>query len=122
AVRTILAHQADAAARIAEGDQLLAVNLYLERRAIRRRQLLGQEHRCPEPPAELAHRRSSVGPAQKLILFGRQHRLTSLNFSGNAGMLATSTRTNRRLQSTFRPCRLSIAISVGRPALNLMRD
>ena len=71
-----LVQKRDAIQAVAEGDEPLAHELDAHRRAIRARQLLGEERRHPEAPQEIAHQRSRIGPGQTLIVFLRnRHRV-----------------------------------------------
>jgi hypothetical protein len=70
-VRTALVDEADAALRVAEGDQLLAQQLHPHRRTIRRGKLIAEQRRNPITPHELPHRRAGTGPRQQLIVFAR---------------------------------------------------
>ena len=65
AVRAMLIDDADHAARVAEGQQLLAHDDDLLRRAVGFRQFLRQQHRQPEPAQQFAHRRARAAFGQE---------------------------------------------------------
>ena len=73
AVRAELLQYAHLAAGGAKSHHLLAVDLGLHGRAVRLGQLLREQHRRPEPPAELPHGRPFTRLTHQLVLFPGQH-------------------------------------------------
>src|SRR3972149_4343450 len=69
-VRAGLRDEADAAVRVAEGDEILAQDADADGRAVRRRQLGRQEQRQPEAAEERAHGRAGAGAGEKLVVLG----------------------------------------------------
>ena len=77
AMRAILVDDADHAAGVAEGEQFLAHDDDLFRRAVGLRQFRGQQHRHPEPAQQFAHSRPRTALGQELVVFGAEHRASS---------------------------------------------
>src|SRR3982074_439966 len=73
AMRTERADHAHRASGIAERNQVLAERARPNRISVRERQLVRKQRRQPEPPQELAHRRSGPDPRQSFVLVGAQH-------------------------------------------------
>ncbi|WP_247398962.1 hypothetical protein [Bradyrhizobium sp. 136] len=63
----------DNAARIAEGEQLLAENDDLLRLAVGFREFFGQQHRNPEPAQQFAHARTRARLGQEFVVLGAEH-------------------------------------------------
>ena len=77
AVRAVRIHQAGAAAAVLEQDQLLTQHFHPYRIAVGARHFLGQRHRQPEPPEQIAHRGARAGATDQFVLFTREHRAVS---------------------------------------------
>src|SRR5262249_9357825 len=73
AMRAELFEQTDAAFRVAERHQVLAEQLYADRRAVRLGQLPGKQRRDPVTPDGVAHRRARADASDELVLFVGQH-------------------------------------------------
>ncbi len=78
AMRAELVDQADAALGVAEGDQLFAHQLDLDRRTVRLGQLVGEQERRPIAAQQFAHQRAGADAAELLVLFTRHHGDVSL--------------------------------------------
>ena len=72
-VGAFLVENADPAARVPEGHEVLAQQPEPHRVAIGPRQLLRHERRKPEPAEQRAHRRAGTGPAEQFVVFRFQH-------------------------------------------------
>src|SRR5205807_6261233 len=73
AVQAQLVQEAEPAVRVAEGDEALAQDGDLDRRAVGLGQVTELEGRRPVPPEHPAHRRVGPDPAQSLVLLCGQH-------------------------------------------------
>ena len=74
-VRAVLVEEPDAAARVAEGDQLLAEQLDAHRRAVGPGQLPREERGDPVAPQRLAHRGAAADARHSLVVFACHHRV-----------------------------------------------
>jgi hypothetical protein len=77
AVRTILIDHADHAACVAEGEQLLAHDHDLFRRAVGVRQFFGQQHGDPEAAEQFAHAGAGTALGEEFVVFCAEHWVTS---------------------------------------------
>ena len=65
--------EADPAAGVTEGDEILTHDLHADRRAVRLGQLARQRDRLPEAPEVLPHRGRGAGAGQQRVVGGGQH-------------------------------------------------
>ena len=77
AVRAILIDDADHAARVAEGEQFLAHDDDLLRRAVGLRQFLRQQHGNPEAAQQFAHAGARTALGEEFVVFCAEHGVTS---------------------------------------------
>src|SRR5438034_7381971 len=72
-MRAILIDNADHTAGVAEGEQLLAHDDNLLRRAVGVRQFFGKQRRNPEPPKQFTHAGACTTFGEKFVVFCAEH-------------------------------------------------
>ena len=72
-MRTILIDDADHAAGVAEGEQLLAHDHDLFRRAVGLGQFFGKQYGDPEAAEQFAHAGAGTALGEEFVVFGAEH-------------------------------------------------